>query len=321
MWQVSFNRNFMAFWKQAPASLTSIYMHNISLGSIKGPAIMKFYPAARPNSPSPLPSLPPSSLEFPDGYGDAIIRSSDGVIFHFPRFLLSHVSPVFRDMYQLGDNAQNEDILTLTESYSTLEHLFQHIDPLKDTPPLIWDRVGDLLEAAEKYQVVSIFRWFEKEVALGMTKKPTPQLPNPIFCLALASRYELRTTAKLAVRQLIRYPISEIKSVYLINERLFEHLLRLRTARSQWLAMVILQCDFHYDKKYGRSCGLHPENETRFWTQIAMQAVIEEPSWAALEFSINNNLPQGCGCRRPHLSEYWKEKTEQKEAELPELNW
>jgi hypothetical protein len=282
---------------------------------------MKCYPAARPDSPSLVPSLPASSPEFPDGYGDAVIRSSDGVIFHFPRFLLSHVSPVFRDMYQLGDSARNEDILTLTESHSTLEHLLQHIDPLKDTPPLIWNRVGDLLEAAEKYQIVSVFRWFEKEVAIGMRAKPTPQLPNPIFCLALASRYELRTTAKLAVRQLIKYPISEIKLVYLINERLFEHLLRLRTARSQWLAMVILQCDFHYDINYGRSCEFHPENDTWFWMQIAMQAVIEEPSWAALESSVNNNLPKGCRCRRPYLPEHWKEKAEQKEAELPELNW
>ncbi|CAG8765690.1 92_t:CDS:2, partial [Acaulospora colombiana] len=41
--------------------------------------------------------LPSHSKEFPEGYGDFVFKSSDGVIFHFPRFLLAHVSPVFKD--------------------------------------------------------------------------------------------------------------------------------------------------------------------------------------------------------------------------------
>jgi hypothetical protein len=54
------------------------------------------------------------SKEFPEGYGDFEFKSKDGVIFHFPRFLLSHVSPVFKDMFQLGDGAPKQDTIVLT---------------------------------------------------------------------------------------------------------------------------------------------------------------------------------------------------------------
>ncbi|PVF96037.1 hypothetical protein CPB86DRAFT_737705 [Serendipita vermifera] len=274
---------------------------------------MKIYKATPSDSHDDNPILPIVSSEFPEDYGDAKLKSSDGVLFHFPSFLLSYVSPVFGDMYQLGESAKNEEILSLTESYATLECLLRHIDPLKDTPPLDWNRVEGLLAAAEKYQITSVFRWFEREAALALTAGRAPDLPNPVFCLALATRYDLNTTARLALRQLIKCPVSEIRMTPYLDGRLFEHLLRLRTARAQWLAMVVLNCDGHK-----RQCWIHPD---RFWAQNAIQAVIHEPSWAALVSSIENELVKDCQCRGPQSSTYWTEKAKELEDELPELDW
>lgn len=233
--------------------------------------VMKIYKVTSSDSHDDNPILPIVSSEFPEDYGDAKLKSSDGVLFHFPSFLLSYVSPV--------------------ESYATLECLLRHIDPLKDTPPLDWNRVEGLLAAAEKYQITSVFRWFEREAALALTTGRAPDLPNPVFCLALATRYDLNTTARLA-----------------LDGRLFEHLLRLRTARAQWLAMVVLNCDGHK-----RQCWIHPD---RFWAQNAIQAVIHEPSWAALVSSIKNEFVKDCRCRGPQSSTYWTEKAKELEDEL-----
>ncbi|PVF91438.1 hypothetical protein CPB86DRAFT_686542, partial [Serendipita vermifera] len=180
--------------------------------------------------------LPTHSKEFPEGYGDFIFKSMDGVIFHFPRFLLSHVSPVFRDMYLVCDGAQKQEITILTEDHATLEYFLRHIDPAKDTPQLDWDRVANVLQAAEKYQVNTIFKWFEREVDLSLTSDRSRMVPNPTLCLALARRYDLQMTARISLRQLIKCPISEITESPHVDSALLKHIFNLRTTRMQFLA-------------------------------------------------------------------------------------
>ncbi|PVF96029.1 hypothetical protein CPB86DRAFT_663839, partial [Serendipita vermifera] len=103
------------------------------------------------------------SETFPEGYGDFAFQSSDGVIFHFPQFLLSFVSPVFKDMFELGTTVTNEEILTLSENAKTLDILLHLIDPTKEPPPLDWTCVEDVLNAGDKYQVSGVLGWFQRE--------------------------------------------------------------------------------------------------------------------------------------------------------------
>ncbi|PVF91437.1 hypothetical protein CPB86DRAFT_686417, partial [Serendipita vermifera] len=175
------------------------------------------------------------SKEFPEGYGDFVFKSCDGVIFHFPSFLLSHVSPVFKDMYKLGDTVKSQDMVVFTEDHATMELFLCHIDPAKRTPHLDWERLAGTLQAAEKYQVDCIFDWFEREVSLSLNAFHYPTLPNPMLYYALARRYELRTTGRLALRQLIRCHISEIMGSQHVESSLLKHIINLRVVRAEKL--------------------------------------------------------------------------------------
>ncbi|PVF96035.1 hypothetical protein CPB86DRAFT_660453, partial [Serendipita vermifera] len=145
------------------------------------------------------------STEFPEGYGDFTIHSNDGVLLHFPSFLLSHASPVFKDMFQLGENSQSQNNITLAEDHKTLEHLLCHIDPAKELPDFCWDGIMSLLAAADKYQIKGVFKWFEREVAVELAKSPSLAIAQPVLCLNLATRYGLPMTTALALRQLMKY--------------------------------------------------------------------------------------------------------------------
>jgi hypothetical protein len=263
------------------------------------------------------------SKEFPEGYGDFVFKSQDGVTFHFPRFFLSHVSPVFKDMYQAGEGAQNQDIVVLTEDHKTIEQFLCHIDPAKDTPSLDWDRVAGVLQAAEKYQVNSIIKWFEKEVSMSLTATYYPTLPNPMLYFALARRYDLHMTARLALRQLIKCPLSEIFGSVHVDSSLLKHIVTLRVARAQWLADVIHECpDFPYSNK--AKCYTHnsPYGGTghHLWKRSAMKAVMAEPSWSAIVSSLGGTGGKcPCGCVILESAVEQKKKVEEMEAKLPEL--
>lgn len=269
-----------------------------------------------PAQPSTNP-LPPFSEEFPQGYGDLILSSSDGVIFHFPSFLLSHASPVFRDMYRLGEGTQNQEALNLTEDHMTLERFLCHIDPVKDIPYLDWDRVPAVLQAAEKYQVNSIFKWFEREVSLSITTTNYPTLPNPMLYFALARRYDLRMTEKLALRQLIKSPLSEITGSPHVDSSLLKGIFDLRISRSQWLMDVV---DKYPNDPFASSCRHPGIISSGNWKSSARKAIVAEPSWSAIVSSVTSIIQPGCGClpmqgENDHLRDLVMEK----EAELPEL--
>ncbi|PVF93747.1 hypothetical protein CPB86DRAFT_876900 [Serendipita vermifera] len=275
-----------------------------------------------PAQPSTNP-LPPFSEEFPQGYGDLILSSSDGVIFHFPSFLLSHASPVFRDMYRLGEGTQNQEALNLTEDHLTLERFLCHIDPVKDVPHLDWDRVPGVLQAAEKYQVNSIFKWFEREVSLSMTATHYPTLPNPMLYFTLVRRYDLRVTEKLALRQLIKCPLSEITGSPHVDSSLLKGTYILRISRSQWLMDVIDEYSndlFASGCRHSNGVTIH-YGSSRDWKSFAKRAIVAEPSWSAIVTSVTNIVQKGCGCLPLQGENGLKDKVMEKEAELPELRW
>jgi hypothetical protein len=154
-------------------------------------------------NPSRATTTSPRYAEnFPEGYGDFTFQSSDGVIFHFPQFLLSFASPVFKDMYDMGNNAESGEILKLTEDAATLDLLLQFIDPTKESPRLVWDTVEKFIDAADKYQVNTVLSWFQKEAELVALNNH--YIERPMLCLELADRFKFENLARLAARDLIK---------------------------------------------------------------------------------------------------------------------
>ncbi|KAG8847978.1 hypothetical protein FRB91_011282 [Serendipita sp. 411] len=101
------------------------------------------------------------SEEFPVGYGDIRLISSDRVIFHFQQWLLMYMSPVFKDMFTIGNakGSNNPPSVILSEDSKTLSMVLQFIDPMKDNPALEFTILSHLLEAARKYQFGKIKDW------------------------------------------------------------------------------------------------------------------------------------------------------------------
>lgn len=91
-----------------------------------------------------------TSERFPEGYGDFVLQSSDGVQFHVPKYIMSHSSPVFKDMFSLCEPGENStDPLPLPHESTTLDLFLCHIDPCQSKPQFNIDNVANLLEMAE----------------------------------------------------------------------------------------------------------------------------------------------------------------------------
>jgi hypothetical protein len=270
--------------------------------------------------------VPTHSKEFPEGYGDFVFKSTDGVIFHFPLLFLSHVSPVFKDMYQISSGTSNQHMVNLTEDYKTLEYFLSHIDPAKRTPQLNWDRIPGVLEAADKYQVNNILHWFEREVSLLLTPPDHPPLPDPMLCFTLARRYSLHEAAKLSLRELIKCPITKLVGYDQVESRLFQHIVKLRVERTEYLVDLIYGLPENpYEHDHGCSAKRHhPSEKIKMWKWAAAKNVVAEPSWSAIVAAARSigSLYSGCACTPLEQSKMKKEvkKTEDTLVELSSLS-
>ena len=70
------------------------------------------------------------------------MKSSDNMLLYFPRALLIHASPFFKDMFGIAEHAtdatpvDNTQPLVMEEDHATLEDLLLCIDPSKGVPPI-----------------------------------------------------------------------------------------------------------------------------------------------------------------------------------------
>ncbi|CAG7850760.1 SubName: Full=Uncharacterized protein {ECO:0000313/EMBL:CCA78025.1} [Serendipita indica DSM 11827] len=170
------------------------------------------------------PKRRPSKL-FPPGYGDIKLITSDDIVFSFPRYLLSHCSSVFMDMLALGESDQENPEVTVTEDSTTMDAVLRFLDPEKDILPLNPHSAPKILEAAHKYQLPRIMKWWAQEVTAG------PELENPMQCLALAELYGIRGVAKLALRALVIAPVAELEINLSFLGKSFSELIKLRSER------------------------------------------------------------------------------------------
>lgn len=277
-------------------------------------------PQKRPRHEAP--KLPTHSKEFPEGYGDFVFKSSDGVVFHFPRFLLTHVSPVFKQMLAVGDGAQKEEITTLYEDYVTLEYFLRHIDPAKETPQLDWNRMAGTLQAAERYQINNIFKWFEMEATHSLTASNYPVPSDPMHCLVLARRYNLQMMARLSLRQLIKCRLSQITESPHIETSVLKRIISLRAKRTLLFTEFIREANDDPFGTYLRTtkCGrptCHQKNmeSNKEWKWRAMETIITEPSWSA----ILSVISQPCDCV-PFEDTRWITQLKKVEEQIPDLS-
>jgi hypothetical protein len=265
-----------------------------------------------------FPISPKYAENFPPGYGDFVFQSSDGVIFHFPQFLLSFTSPVFKDMYDMSGNAANGEILKLTEDSEALDLLLHFIDPSKESPPLIWETVGKFIDAADKYQVKGVLSWFQKEAELEGLKNH--HIEKPVVCLELASRLKFNNLVCLAVRDLIKVQMDFLKFHPGENVHLVSRIYELRTNRAIKLAEAIQKVYVHTSKQLmNQSCNLHGEARCRFDIVDAIQLAISCPSWEQTKYYLDYCSDGACICMHPIIPPALEDEMQALENKIPEL--
>ncbi|KAG8831968.1 hypothetical protein FRC17_002254 [Serendipita sp. 399] len=190
-----------------------------------------------------------TSTRFPTGYGDFQLQSSDGVICHFPKSVLSYTSGFFRGMLQLPirEDSSSPQMtsypLIVTERAEILEAFLDLIDPNTVAPQLNAQTVRDILEAARKYDVPVIFLWFQREVKLryhDVDSRQTTEsflLSNPLMTFSIAVEYSLEEVGKMAIAELLGCPSEHLDTT--IAGVPIEALNRIRRARKERIKTYI----------------------------------------------------------------------------------
>jgi hypothetical protein len=147
---------------------------------------------------------------------DIIIRSSDGMHFRMIKLLLSLVSPIFKDLFNLPRSTEEEGIdetkdglpiVDLTEKSGTIKNILSFCYPAiynGDVGLETLSEVSALLEAMQKYEMGEI----RKVVAQRLTK-PRFLEQNPLRVYAIACQHKLEAVALLAAKHTLRRPALE----------------------------------------------------------------------------------------------------------------
>ncbi|KAG8796928.1 hypothetical protein FRC17_007905 [Serendipita sp. 399] len=271
------------------------------------------------------PSTRLYSSEFPEGYGDFSLISSDGMVFSISSTLLSDASLVFKDMLELGRKEVPE--LALAENSKTLEELLLYFEPLKKPLHINWDTIEGLLESARKYQVERVFKCWEREMKVSVGEEV--KIINPLACLALACQFGRYEMARLALRELIRAPSNELYAPIktAVDGRVMLQLLHLRQVRLQKMKDRLLGFKEHLNK--GAGCkGDHPDILNGM-LGVALE-LMNEPSWSTLERNMDawrecdectwstDGMPPWTSSS-DELFNSWRSQILADELELPEL--
>jgi hypothetical protein len=183
------------------------------------------------------------SEDFPAGYGDLALISSDSVTFHFPRGVLEHVSPVFRDMFYVGGatHASTQVPLQLTEDADTLQFLLSFVDPLKDRPKINSKTLFSFLEAARKYQIPNAMKWFREQVVTEGGPANHLATENPMWILHIGEEFNCDETRKYAMRLVIKAKMTYINSYpAILPPKVYLDLFNRRTKRAQVLSGILV---------------------------------------------------------------------------------
>ncbi|KAG8823654.1 hypothetical protein FRC18_010695 [Serendipita sp. 400] len=226
------------------------------------------------------------SAEFPESYGDLRLVSSDRVVFSFPLFFLSHMSPVFKEMLETAREQSSGPLeeLQLTEDSTTLDQLLRFLDPTKKPLPIDMNTVEGLLESAQKYQVERVFEYWEEQVKVQDEDRKVIKIRYPMMTFFLASHFGRDDLTKLAERELVRAPDKELylSKGFLVDHREVIRIIQLRQERSEKLIGRIRDSQA---TMYPNCCREVLLMETKI-LPLTLQ-LIKEPSWNTFERNID----------------------------------
>ena len=260
---------------------------------------------------------------------------------YFPKVLLVHASPFFKDMFSVSGHADNPNSvdntqpLPVEEDAATLEELLQFSDPAKPMPPIKRETVSKVLRAAHKYQIDKFITHFAQSAgqgprcACGSEDNQSLLSTKPMFVLSLAEQYKLPDLARLALRELIVMPMNKLLAGNPgISADMWLHLMQLRQKRIDWFLSHISTFSAALFNKQSISYSSHS------CLMTLVRQVHNTPSWhlveketpLLLQIKIQRTpntytsgvLKPRIGPKSPSLED-WRREAKDLEKELPPL--
>lgn len=297
------------------------------------------------------PNTVKDSTKFPPGYGDFALQCSDGVVCHFPRYLLGYLSGFFKGMFELpqsNGNVQSTNPLPLTEPSETIELLLQHMDPKMTALKLEKGTIVDLLEVARKYQVPTVTTWIQEEIqvkkvyVLSQNHGSSLLLKSPLLILYCALRFDLPNLGRLALKILARCDTAFLKSSNpAIELRHYLYVMSLRKRRIELFTSFVRELTVLKPREIPQP--FHPYVITKLdasrvvcatcasarasWAFALQCAVNQEPSWDSFLRAYETNVGTSTclNCKTTSWADYyreflnrWKPEANRIEKELPE---
>lgn len=142
---------------------------------------------------------------FADGEGDVVLISSDTVRFSAFKNILSLASPVFADMFMIGQTSESTDsrgtrhdlsAISVTEHSRTLDAFLRWVYPVEKLPLAGLTDVADLLEVGRKYEAVVVME-------RATTALHTYLSTAPLHVFAIACRLDIEAEARIAAQRAV----------------------------------------------------------------------------------------------------------------------
>lgn len=282
----------------------------------------------------PPPSYPQTSSHFAvKKPGTVSIRSSTNVDFYVPRYLLEYVSPVFKDMLELGPDGSglsSDETVKLTEDTETLEALFQHMDPNLAPPSMDIKRLWAVVTAAQKYHMDGTIQKLRSSIVRPTIIKDSRNInlvqSNPLPIVVLSNAFNFDEERRMALKELARCHIDFL----LKNEQdctlpssIFQYVLQLRRARAQWLKakarqLFLIKANKRNDKS-NEDCPQCMRYRA-YHVHEALLKIDDHPSWDVFYSEISKSSKCSCGGPTIPLDEKiktWEAEARELEAALP----
>ena len=142
---------------------------------------------------------------------DLIVRASDLTTFPVHKLVLASSSPIFRDMFTLPWPQNNEmvnglPVVDVSEDAELVRSLITILYPIPSEIPASYDRILDLLAAAQKYDMGAV----QSSIRAEVTSRPPPALDGAqVFrAYAIASRNGLTPEKEKIARLTLDQPMT-----------------------------------------------------------------------------------------------------------------
>ncbi|TBU34027.1 hypothetical protein BD309DRAFT_956266 [Dichomitus squalens] len=251
-----------------------------------------------------------ASFPFDNLDADAVLRSSDNVLFHVFRGILTTVSPVFSSMFSLPQPSFSHDgggapTIVVTETSDTLDSFLRLSYPLPSPPKFAsFDDAKRVLQVMHKFQVA----WHSSLLVPALL----PHIEkNPLRVYAYALHLGFGELALLAARQtllledltewceelrdisgeefqrLLVYRKRAVTAVTAVTADMTAFWCPLNKCMKRWTWLVCYTCTKHHSNCHNRSacaCPTVAEWFATFWTQLST-VLRATPTAAALKLA------------------------------------